>query len=231
MPLILNGNCCIIIYRRKNNKLKKYAEILLAFCNIMNINTRKIKKKFWLITEKLKTIEKRKALMILVALGLIIGGVLIYFFISKSDSKKIYEVAIMVRDQNSSNSDEDERSSMKIGDVLVVKPDGQEWSQIEKVSYLILKMKLTDNQAQKLIQPETREIKKPEPSQEELSGLSDEQKKEFTESRKEPDYETIRPRAYRIKMDKFKDFKAIDLLNVGQPYLGKVYGWGIVGEK
>lgn len=179
----------------------------------------------------LKILENNR--MILIGLGVILVVVIgvLAFFLSKMPEKKVYEVAVMVRDQYSSNPEEDMRSSLKVGDVLVVKGEGLEWSQIEKVSYLILRMKLNEEQAQKLTQADGKEVKKPEPIEEELANLSPEQQQDLKKEREEPDFQTIRPRKYRINMNKFKDFDPITLLSTGQPYMDKVYDWGIVEEK
>ena len=67
-----------------------------------------------------------------------------------------YEALVAVTDQKNSDPVEDAKSSLKAGDVLVILPEGHSWSDTEKISYLILKINLTEDQAQKLLQPEQR---------------------------------------------------------------------------
>ena len=71
----------------------------------------------------------------------------------------IYEAAIIVRDQYNSDPIEDARSSLKIGDVLALKPEGHSWSEIERVSYLIIKMELNKSQAGKIMQSKYQKAK------------------------------------------------------------------------
>jgi len=174
----------------------------------------------------------KKYIIPMIVIFLFIAGVALILKVSLDEGpKEIYEVAVMVKDQNNSNSDEDMSTSMKKGDVLVIKKEGQNWSRTELVTYLILKIELSEEQRQKLTQAQTEEVNRSKTTDKELEGLSSEQKKEFIEPRKEPEMKTIRPREYRIDMRKFKDFTPIDLLNIGQPYFEEVYDWGIVEKK
>jgi hypothetical protein len=184
-----------------------------------------------------KIIRTKKAIIALGAIIIAVGG---YFLISnhinsgKNDQKQAYDVLIMVHDQTNSDPAEDRRTSMKTGDVLVVQPQGHEWSNTEKISYLILKMNLTEAQAAKLTQAKEREVTEKELSAEEKTRMEEEKKRakdENREYRPEPKRETLIAREYFIDLrSEFPDFKDIDLL-AGQPFLDKVYDWGIVSRK
>lgn len=192
--------------------------------------------------EKLKKVfnkiknQPKKIIFFLVCLILLVSASA-YFSksIFKSNPKLNYEVAIAVRDQFSSDPAEDAKSSLKTGDVLVIQDDGHDWSKTEEISYLIIKMNLTEGQKQKLTAPDEREIEFDELSAEEQQRINDEKKraKEAGEEyREEPRKETLRVRAYGIDMKNFTDkgFKSLDLLS-SQPFRNEVYDWGIVIKK
>jgi hypothetical protein len=181
---------------------------------------RYLKKSIFLLKEIWKDPKKKKILIAIIIVFLISSGFAIYKVFHQAP-KKIYEVAIMVRSQHNNDPNEDARTSLKVGDVLVVKPEGHKWSKTEKVSYLIIKMNLTEDQSHILAQPREREVKK--------SELSEKEKK----TTKNTNYirkETIIAREYRIKIEKFKDFNSKMLIK-GQPYMEKVYGWDMVEKK
>ncbi len=177
------------------------------------------------LINKLKQLSLKKVVIITVICAvIIIGGYFLVVKVFKGAPKQIYEVAVMVRSQHNKDKDEDRRTSLKAGDILVTQKEGHKWSKTEKVSYLILKMNLTEEQATKLTRPEEEEIK--------LKDLSEEEQKRIKEEGREdePRTKTIRAREYRIDMSEFEGFKAVDLLK-GQPYSDEVYGWGIVERK
>ncbi len=195
---------------------------------------KKIKKMAKKILEKIKKISPKKAVIGgLVLVILVVGGYFAAKFF-KPAPKKVYEVAVVVRDQNNPDPEEDRRTSLKAGDVLVVQPEGHNWSRTERISYLILKMNLTEEQKAKLTAPQEKEIKFKDLPEEEKKRIEEEKKRAKKEGREyepEPRRETLRARAYRINLGKyFPDFKPTDLLS-GQPYLDKVYDWGIVEKK
>ena len=185
-----------------------------------------------IIFKKIKQIP-RKHLIIAAAVALIVAG---GFFAGKKvlnrAPKQIYEVAIMARSQHNSDPEEDLKSSLKAGDVLVVQKNGHSWSTTESVSYLILKMNLTEKQAIKLTHPKEKEIKFKDLSEEEKTRIEEEKKRAKEADEKyveEPRMETLIAREYRIGMSEFEGFEANDLLN-GQPF-DEVFDWGIVERK
>jgi hypothetical protein len=152
---------------------------------------------------------------------------------NKNDrSSQGYEALIQVRDQTSRDPVEDARASLKAGDVIAVFPAGHSWSGTERMSYLILRLDITEEQSRKLTEPVT---KKHEPTAEEKKSQEERAKNAKENDRKMMDMErnrmdTVRARAYRIKMSKFKGFDPNQLMN-GQPYMEKMYGWNIVEKK
>ncbi len=165
----------------------------------------------------------------------LLGG---FFLYKKSNEapKQIYDVVVRVRNQKSADPVEDKRSSMKKGDVLLVKSEGHKWSNTEKISYLILKMNLTQEQSEKLTQSVEKELSKDEIEKEmnqfkegrdALEQEEIDRYKEELEQRRE----TVVLRKYRINMSKyFLEFEANDLIK-GQPFQDEIYDWGIVEKK
>lgn len=186
--------------------------------------------------EKLKKFLKPKIIGVAVMIVLVLVlGVKFGAKIFKPEPKQIYEVAVFAHSQNNSDPEEDKKTSMKKGDVLVTMKDGHNWSRTEMVSYLILRMELTEEQAQKLTQSDEREIPYKELSDEEKQRIDEEKERAKEEDRdytEEPRRETLRPRLYRIKLEdeKFEGFNRVQLIN-GQPYYDEVFGWGIVEKK
>ena len=179
----------------------------------------------------------KKIIIIIIISVLIMVFLLSFFAIKKTKNKvpkEIREVAIMIRSQQNNNSSEDKKTSLKKGDVLVVQKNGHNWSKTENISYLILKMNLTDEQASKLTQAKTKNIEYNELSQEEKDRINNEKKQAKDAGEKytpEPRTKTLIAREYYIDLTKnFPDFKATDVLN-GQPFFDKVYDWGIVAQK
>lgn len=178
--------------------------------------------------------NKKKTVLIAAIVLLVVVGA-IYWINSKKAPKQIYEVAVMVRSQSNSDPEEDKKTSLKKGDVLVTQKEGHNWSKTESVSYLILKMNLTEEQAQMLTQAKTKEIEFKDLSEEEQKRIEEEKKRAKDEDREyveEPRQKTLIAREYRVKLDdkKFEGFKAIDLLK-DQPYSEEVFDWGIVEKK
>ncbi len=87
-------------------------------------------------------------IILLVAGGYWLAGKLIDYY-----STEVYSVAIMARSQFNRDPVEDARSSLKYGDVLTIQPANHSWSDLEKISYLIIKMNLTKSQVIKLTAP------------------------------------------------------------------------------
>lgn len=141
---------------------------------------------------------------------------------------KVFDVAVIAKDQNSGNSEEDQKSSLKAGDVALAREAGRDWSDTEKRIYLILKMKLTEAQAARLTEPET--IKLTETEAKEKGIFDDEMMKDISKEEKEEMLkQTVRARKYRIKVEEL----GMDLEEAVriEPFLDKEFGWEIVEEK
>lgn len=163
----------------------------------------------------------------LLALGLaaiITGG----FFLAKKIFWKpaptmVYEALVAVTDQKAGDPAEDLRSSLKAGDVLVILPEGHSWSDTEKNSYLLIKMKLTEEQAKNLTQPEQKERKQ--------EARNTEQKAQSKEDSGGPQMETIRARAYRLKIETLGFDVQKFWENPVQPYLNQTFDKKLIEKK
>lgn len=184
----------------------------------------------------IKRNPKKVVIFLLILALIVVAGWLVKKYVFKNKPKEVYDVAVMVREQKSSDPKEDARSSLKIGDVLLAKKSGHQWSRTEKISYLILKMDLTPEQFQKLTEPVTKKLTKDEKAKEMeqfkqgRENIPEEEIKRFKEELAQR-RETVVMRKYRIKMEKyFPDFKPNDLIK-GQPFDGEVFDWKIVEKK
>ncbi|MBT3356537.1 hypothetical protein HN399_04290 [bacterium] len=171
-------------------------------------------------------------------LGLLFGGLLlmialvyggIWFFRSRDGGEiKVYDAVIQLRDRTNSDPEEDARNSAKKGDVILVRETGKEWSTTEKVSYLIIKMKLSEKEAQKIVQPKTKKLSKDEAK--EKGVVNDEMLKEMEkEELNQALTQAVIFREYRVKIEDM-DF---DLMKVreAQPFPDKEFDWEIVEKK
>ena len=188
---------------------------------------------------------KKNIIIAVVILALIAVAIGLRMTILKPAPKQMYQVAIMVRSQVNKDKAEDLRTSLKRGDVLVVQKESHKFSKTESVSYLILKMKLNEEQAAKLTQADEKELTKKEIEAEIERRRAEREERAAEFDQEIPDEElereeeeirqrriSIRPRLYYIDLTKgeFSEFKANDLLE-GQPFTEKIYGWGIVDKK
>lgn len=171
-------------------------------------------------------VNKRKAA---IALGALVVLAVVGYFgwqYFKPKEYKTYEALIAVRSQSNSDPVEDAKNSLKAGDVLLTLPEGHKWSDLEKASYLILKMRLTAEQAQTLVSPEEKKAVEPKPK-------TDEEKKQVAERKKAEGnrhrMETVRARRYRIKIEEL-NINA-DAIISAQPYPDKIFDWKIVEKK
>ncbi|MCX6765656.1 MAG: hypothetical protein NT136_01700 [Candidatus Moranbacteria bacterium] len=122
------------------------------------------------------------------------------------DKAEIYEALVEVK-------------GGEAGDVIAVLPAGHEWSETEETSYLILKIKLTLEDAAKLTKPETK------PSSAEASaGKGNKNEREMR-----PPTETIRARAYRLKIETL-NFNPDEIWK-GQPYADKIFDKDLIQKK
>lgn len=163
---------------------------------------------------------------VVLIIGLIIGG--IWFFKDRGGEVKVYEALIQLKDQTSSNEQEDAKSSAKAGDVLLVREAGQEWSNTEKISYLIIKMRLNQEQAQDLTKSKTKKLSKKEALEKGI--INEEMLKEMPKEEQEQMLtENVLFREYRVKIEEL-DF---DFMKVRekQPFENQEFGWEIVEKK
>lgn len=164
--------------------------------------------------------------IVLVA-GLIFFGV--WFFRSRGGEVKVYDAVVQLRDRvNKSDPEEDARSSAKKGDVILVRETGKEWSETEMASYLILKIKLNEDQVQKIVQPRTRELSKDEAKKKGV--VNDEMLKGVR--KEELEYmltEDVLFREYRVEIEEL-DFDPMKVREA-QPFPDKEFSWRIVEKK
>jgi hypothetical protein len=191
----------------------------------------KIKK----LISRVKVNPKYKIFVIVfgIALVLILAGWFLLSVVIKPAPKQVYDVAVMVRNQGGGGGADDAKTNLKKGDVLAIQKQGHNWSNTEKISYLILQMELTQEQKQKLMQPKTKDLDKEEGlergliRQEELEGENAMSEAELEERLRQ----TVIAREYYIDFDELpKEFKPADLMS-SQPFAGEVFDWGIVEEK
>lgn len=160
-------------------------------------------------------------LLAIVCLAVVLGGILIFqkggIDLSakkeqgdQASGRQTYEAMVVIRDQINPDPEEDRKNSLKRGDVIIVRPEGHEWSGTEYKSYLLVKMELTEKDLEKLLVPLEGEIGK-----DEKTG----------EAKKE----TVIARRYKIDLDKI-GFAGSQVIS-GQPLKDKVFGEEIIEEK
>ncbi len=192
----------------------------------MKLNYRIILRFYKKLDNKYKYILAGVALAVLLSVGLGIYKFTQYLIYNYS--KQTYEVAVMIRNQKNPDPIEDARSSLKYGDVLVVKKEGHQWSDIEKISYLIIKMRLNRNQAQKITEAKYQKEKYENLDEEGRKELNDRLK---SRGLKDVPLVIVKARQYRINMEKyFKDFDPVDLLHKSL-YQDRVFDWSVVEKK
>jgi len=170
--------------------------------------------------------NKKKAAIALGALAVLAAGAYYGWQYFKPKEYKVYEALIAVRSQSNRDPVEDAKNSLKAGDVLLTLPEGHRWSDLERASYLILKMRLTAEQAQTLVSPEEKKAVLPKPTTDEEKKQAEERKK--AEGNRQQ-METVRARRYRIKIEEL-NINA-DAIISAQPYPDKIFDWKIVEKK
>jgi hypothetical protein len=161
---------------------------------------------------------KRKIIITIVVVAVIIGGIFGWkkyknYKAGKEQSMSVWEALVMPADQKASDPVEDARASLKAGDVIAIFPEGHPWSDTEKTSYLIVKIKTTQENAQKLLQPVTKEIK---------NNAKNPDRKDMG-----PEMEAVRARKYKLDVK----IPPVNDIMKGQPYADKVFDEGIIREK
>ncbi len=153
--------------------------------------------------------NKKRFTVLAVAAVLILSGLafgVCKYKLAAENKKQLYEALTEMRGEEA-------------GDAIAVLPAGHQWSETERTSYLILKIRLTPEDAAKLTQPETREAKPPLGSE-----ASKDEKRDMG-----PQLETVRARAYRLKIETL-DFN-LDEIWKGQPYADKVFDEDLIQKK
>lgn len=177
----------------------------------------------------MKAILISKIFYIAVIIILIVGVAALIYFLKKKDKnneteeqESTYEALVQLVNEKSSNPKEDTRSSLKRGDVIVYFPENHSWSDTEKNSYLLIKLKLKKEDAEKLTQSKTKEVK---------NDLSSESER-TEELEEEIQQEIILARKYRINLDKIgaKEIQINDLLK-GQPLFDNVFDKKAIKKK
>ncbi|HRZ95809.1 MAG TPA: hypothetical protein P5262_04585 [Candidatus Moranbacteria bacterium] len=166
-----------------------------------------------------KIVSWKPLIILLAVVAIIIGGIFGWkkyknYKAGKEDTRSVYEALVQVVDQQASNPEEDKKASLKRGDVIAILPEGHTWTDTERTSYLIVKIKITPEEAEKLMEPVTKEV---DPK----ASLSD--GKDI-----EPEIETVRPRKYYLDVDVPT---VNELMTKGQPYPEKVFGEGVIEER
>ncbi len=165
------------------------------------------------------TNPKKLIFLVAIVILLIIGA--IWSIIKFKDrnnpenQSQVYEALVNVVDQKTGDPVEDARSSLKKGDVIAYFPAGHSWSDTEKNSYLIVKLKLKEEDAAKLMSAETREIK--------------DAKKDPNGKDMRPQTETIRARMYFLNLPDFDVQKFWETQQ--QPFGDKIFSASIIDKK
>jgi len=170
----------------------------------------------------MKISYKKVTILFLTLVLIISGAVWIFIKIYKGnfgEELNTYKILVTVRDQKNADPEEDKRNSMKKGFVIGVYDKEHIWSQTERVSYLILKIELTDKQKEKIIKPIEKKTKQ--------KKLSEEEKKMVEISGEDSKKEIIEIRKYKINLDEI-GFDNPNILLERQPFENKVFNWRIV---
>jgi len=101
----------------------------------------------------------------LLAFGIIVIITGVFFLVKSQRDRKnqeyledySYEALVQVVDQTSDDPVIDRRLNLKRGDVLAVFPKEHDWAEAEKKSYLILKLKISPEEAAKLVEADVRD--------------------------------------------------------------------------
>jgi hypothetical protein len=135
---------------------------------------------------------------------------------------EVYEALVMPKDQTNPDPQEDARGSLKAGDVMGIFPEGHVYSDTEKQSYLLLKLTLTDAEAQELTQPQTKPSGSP--TSDKSGGPSSAAK-----ALEDKQDETVRARAYRLKIETLQF--DINTIWKAQPFPVKVFDDKLIEKK
>lgn len=168
--------------------------------------------------------NKKKFLLVIIAVIAIVIVVVWAITAKVKEDKKpenqpqIYEALVNIVDEKAADPIEDARSSLKKGDVIAIFPEGHEWSDTEKNSYLIVKLKIKEKEMKKLTMAKTQKVER---KKSEIGQEND--KMERTEE------ETILARQYRLNLPEFDTKKFWS--DHQQPFADQLFGPEIITEK
>ena len=181
--------------------------------------------------------EPKKIIVpILIILVILLSLWLITKIFSDDAEKFNYDVLVIVK--KPMGADKNSKSRLEVGDVLLTKKgETIVWSKGELGTYLILKMNLSKEQAEKLTMPIDRELSKEEKEKElekykKAIGEDVVDEESLVMYKEELDNRriTIKQRQYHIDLEEFEDFNPKDL-RYGQPYPDEIFDWKIVDKK
>lgn len=132
----------------------------------------------------------------------------------------LYEALVQPFGKKPENPLVQDNSALNQGEVVVIFPEGHLWSETEKTGYLILKLKITEEEAQQLVEAETREIE-PEEARTEEEGINP----------RPPEREILRARKYRLKLEELNFDLQKFWENPTQPYENQIFDSSLIEEK
>lgn len=169
-----------------------------------------------------QSLNGKKLYLFLAIIAAVAGLIFVVFKIKESQKPEnqisTYEALVNIVDEKTADPIEDARSSLKKGDVIAIFPEGHGWSDTEKNSYLIVKLKITEKEMKELTAAKVRKVegKKPEADQKN-------EKNERTEE------ETILARQYKLNLPEFDTKKFWS--DHQQPFANQVFGQEIIEKK
>ncbi len=170
----------------------------------------------------LQSLNNKKAYLFLAIIIAIAGLIFAVFKIRENQKPEnqiaIYEALVNIVDEKASDPVEDARSSLKKGDVIAIFPEGHGWSDTEKNSYLIIKLKITEKEMKELTLAKTQKVER---KKSEIDQEND--KMERMEE------ETILARQYKLNLPEFDTKKFWS--DHKQPFENRIFGNEIIEEK
>lgn len=131
----------------------------------------------------------------------------------------LYEALVQPFGEKPENPLTQENSALSQGEVVVIFPEGHLWSETEKTSYLILRLNITEEEAQQLVEAETQGIDLEETKTEEGTAPLPLKR------------ETLRARKYRLKLEELNFDLQKFWENPTQPYENQIFDSLLIEEK
>ncbi|HPN55090.1 MAG TPA: hypothetical protein PLB52_04165 [Candidatus Moranbacteria bacterium] len=170
----------------------------------------------------LQSLNNKKAYLFLAIIIAIAGLIFAVFKIRENQKPEnqiaIYEALVNIVDEKTTDPVEDARSSLKKGDVIAIFPEGHGWSDTEKNSYLIVKLKIKEKEMKDLTMAKTQKV---EAKKSEL-GQENEKMERMEEK-------TILARQYKLNLPEFDTKKFWS--SHEQPFKDQIFGNEIIEEK